>query len=527
MTKPMALFGAILICQLVASAAMPTRASAADAASQPASQMAPQTTPEPSSAAQPQSSAEPAAPAAAELGTDPLERSLYRRLTPSLVGVKFTWNYELSRIELVGPGVVVSDQGLIMLPIDAISSGLPDKQLRDFKILIPSREHDTKEIDATFMGRDERNSVAFVMPKAAATSGPTAAIAAKADAAVVWHPVKFVSKPFEVGDCVYSIGLLGKPAGYESYIARSRVSAQLRGDVPQVLTESGLTSVGSVVVDPSGDAVGWVNAQNGQLFLSSPGGPRQNDTLAPIYQPPRMFTPSAEFLQSLADPPSPQHPIHIPWMGLPGLTGLQKEVAELFGLQDQPAVQVGDVIPDSPAERAGIKIGQAIVKINGQPMPLGDEPDDTADMLRRMIVRMKPGDVVKLTVINQPGAKPHDLTVTLEERPPRPNTAQRFYAEDLGFGVRDVTFEDTYERHKPRDTKGVVVTVLKNGAPAAAAHLAPNDLVTELDGQSVTSLDQFKQIYQALRKDRPHDAAVMVVSKLDGSTQTIRIEAPQ
>jgi serine protease Do len=509
MKNPAACLGAILIWLL--ASLLTTSAVAADATSQPASQIA--------------SPVAVQAPGS-ETGTDELERALYKRLTPSLVGVKFTWNYELGRIELVGPGVVVSEQGLVMVPLDAINGGLPDKQLRDFKILIPSREHDTKEIDAVFMGRDERNSVAFVMPKATTTSGPGKSDADK-NQTIVWHAIKFVSKPLDIGDCVYSVGLLGKPAGYESYIARSHVSATLRGDIPQVLAESGLTSVGSVVVDPSGDAVGWVNAQNGQLFLSSPGGARQNDPLIPIYQPPRMFTASAEFLQSLADPPSPGHPIRIPWMGLPGLTGLQKEVAEVFGLQDQPAVYVGDVIPDSPAERAGIKQDQVIVKINGQPMPRGDEPDDTADMLRRMILRMKPGDVVKLTAIDKPGAAPHELSVKLEERPPRPNTAERFYAEDLGFGVRDVTFEDTYARHKPRDTKGVVVTVLKNGAPAAAAHLQPNDLVSELDGQSVTSLGQFKQVYQSLRKDRSHDAAVMVVNRLDGTTQTIRVEAPQ
>jgi hypothetical protein len=227
-----------------------------------------------------------AAAPAADSATDSLERSLYHKLTPSLVGVKFTWNYELSRIELVAPGVVVSDQGLVMVPIDAINTGLPDKQLRDFKILIPSREHDTREIDATFMGRDERNSVAFVVPRRTSTSGPAGA---SPNPPIVWQPVKFVSKPLDVGDSVYSIGLLGKPAGYESYIARSRISALLRGDIPQFLAESGLTSVGSVIVDPSGDAVGWINAQNGQLFLSSPGG-RQSDTLLPIYQPPRMFT---------------------------------------------------------------------------------------------------------------------------------------------------------------------------------------------------------------------------------------------
>lgn len=463
-----------------------------------------------------------AAPAteSAREGNDPVARELYRKLTPSVVGVKFTWNYELSRLELVAPGIVVSDDGMVMFPMEAVSLSLPDKQLKDFKILIPSRDHDVVEIDATFLGRDERNNVAFVMAKAPTTQK------AGDKAAQKWQAVKFVDKPLEVGDCVYSVGLLGKAAGYESYISRSSVSATLRGDIAQVLTESGLTAVGSVVTDVEGDAVGWVNAQNGQLFLSSPGD-RGNDPLVPIFQPPRFFTPTREFAQSLADPPSVEKPIRIPWMGLPDLTGVPKEVAQVFGLENQPAAQVGDVVPGSPAEKAGLKIGQALVKINGAALPRGDEPDDVPEMLRRMIMRMKPGDQVQLSVMDKPGAPLHELTVKLEERPARPNTAKRYYSEDLGFGVREVTFEDTFARHKPADTKGVVVTVLKNGAPAAAAHLGFNDLVIEFDGQPVEGLDQFVKSYEALRKDRPRDAAVLVVMKLDGTTQTIRIEAPQ
>jgi S1-C subfamily serine protease len=447
-------------------------------------------------------------------GMDSMARDVYRRVTPSLVGVKFTWSAELGRVELVGPGVVVSDDGLVMVPIEVVNQRFPDTQLKEFKIVIPSRDRDAEEVPAKFLGRDERNNVAFV--KAVVGSGGKARH---------WTPVKFVDRPVEVGDLVYSVGLLGKSAGYESYVAQTRVAANVRGDIPMSLTQAGLTSVGSVVVDRAGDAVGWVNAQGGQIFLSTPGEQRAEPMVA-IMQPPRFFTGAHEFEQSLRDPPTGES-IKIPWVGLPGLTGLPHSVAVMFGLENQPAVQVGDVVPGSPSDKAGIRVGWTIVKMDGQALPRGDEPEDTTEMLHREIMRHHVGDVLKLSVMEKAGAPLKEIDVKLEERPPGPNVAKRFFAEDMGFGVHDVTFEDLYPRRKPMGTKGVVVTVVKPGAPASAAKLQRDDLVTEFNGQPVEGLDQFTTSYEELRKTRPTDAAVLVVMKLDGTTETIRIEAPQ
>ena len=53
-----------------------------------------------------------------------------------------------------------------------------------------------------------------------------------------------------------------------------------------------------------------------------------------------------------------------------------------------------------------------------------------------------------------------------------------------------------------------------------------NDLITEMNGDPVAGLEQFRKAYEAFRKERPRDAIVLVVLR-DGSTQTIRIEPPQ
>src|SRR5205085_11777219 len=60
-------------------------------------------------------------------------RNLYETVTPSLVGVQYTWEYEFGKVDFVAEGVVVSSNGLIIFPLAAISPQIPDVQLTDFK----------------------------------------------------------------------------------------------------------------------------------------------------------------------------------------------------------------------------------------------------------------------------------------------------------------------------------------------------------------------------------------------------------
>lgn len=441
-------------------------------------------------------------------------QALYDRVTPSLVAVQFSWTYEFGKVELVGPGVVVSDDGLVLVPGDIINPAFPDEQLTDFKIIVPGIDKDDEEIDAVLQGRDQRNNVSLV--KAKAGNGHT------------WKAVKFEDQPVSIGEPLYAVGILAKPAGYRSFLSEGTVSAQIRGEIPNVLVSGALSAVGAPVFTEDGKAIGLVNtATYGPPYLHRSGGSEDINPMAPILAPPRLFTPTSQFIQALTDPPTPDKPIKLSWIGLPQLTGISKDVAQVFGLQNQPAIEIGDIVPDSPAAQAGMKVGQKIVKVNGQPLTRGDEPDELPTILHRQLLRMKIGDKVTFSVLTKKGQPLQDMVLTLGERPPEPSAVKRFYADDLGFGAREVTFDDTYRRKKPANFPGVVVTVLKPAGAAVSAKLEREDLITDLNNSPVTSLEGFKHDYQALRDDKPKEAIVLVVMKTDGTTQTIRIEPPQ
>lgn len=446
-------------------------------------------------------------------------RALYERVAPSLVAVEFTWAYEFGRMEFVTPGVVVRDDGLVMIPLTAVGTGLPDDQLVDFKIIVPGGDRDDDEVEAVFQGRDERTALAFVLPKSSAER--------------TWTPVRFAEPAsLNVGDQIASVGMLPKEAGYRALLATGTLAAKLRGEVPAwVVTGGGLAAVGAPVFSGAGDsAVGYVNLHQGQqpfLHTSSQNPRQQVNALTAVVNPPRFFIPASEVLLSLGNPPTPQQPLVLPWIGTPQLTGLEPEVAEAFGLKNQPAIEIGDVVPNSPADRAGLKVGQKIIKLNGRPLERGDQPDELPDIFSRNIRRLPVGSEITLTVLAARDEPPRDVTVTLEPRPRRQNELRRYWAEDLGFSTRDLVFEDTYVRKQADDFKGVIVALVKREGAAAAATLETGDIITSLNGQPVANLEGFEAAYRALRKEKPTEPIVLVVLKPDSTTKTVKIEPPR
>src|SRR5688572_24667970 len=88
-------------------------------------------------------------------------RQLYERISPSIVAVQYVWETELGRRELTGTGVIVSADGLVVMSIGVVDPRIPDDQMQDFRIIVPQKDADPLEVDATFAGRDERTNLAF------------------------------------------------------------------------------------------------------------------------------------------------------------------------------------------------------------------------------------------------------------------------------------------------------------------------------------------------------------------------------
>ncbi len=126
------------------------------------------------------------------------------------------------------------------------------------------------------------------------------------------------------------------------------------------------------------------------------------------------------------------------------------EIAKEFGLSEPTGALVGSVEADKPAGRAGLKRGDIILKVNGQPVT-------SANDLRLRISQTSPGTSVDLTIWRD--SKTQDVKVQLGESPPD-QTAKSGQGEEVapvltpGMQVQDLTPDMTQELQVPAGTHG-------------------------------------------------------------------------
>jgi serine protease Do len=178
-----------------------------------------------------------------------------------------------------------------------------------------------------------------------------------------------------------------------------------------------------------------------------------------------------------------------------------------FNAQENPAVAriygsgitISNVVPNSPAERAGLKTGDTIVSVDGKPVKNGDEL--VADIAAR-----KPGAKVGLGYLRN--GKKEETTVTVADRAKL--FASRLGEDEesgeestpkqskLGITVRPLT-DDMANRLNVPSGQGVIVQEVKPGSFADDVGLTRGDVILEVNKQPVNSQEDFDKIQSGLK----------------------------
>jgi serine protease Do len=179
-----------------------------------------------------------------------------------------------------------------------------------------------------------------------------------------------------------------------------------------------------------------------------------------------------------------------------GIVPVTDEVKDAFGLPEARGALVQYVEPGKPADRAGIQKGDIIVEIDGRKINTNRELIDHISYL-------PVGSSVHLTVIRNGARK--TLTANTAERPLE---AERDKAEDnnspeparnkLGMSVQEITPQLRQEYGIDENVRGVVVTHVKEVSPAGDA-VAQGDVITEVQGERVTNVNEFRTAVDRIR----------------------------
>jgi len=169
------------------------------------------------------------------------------------------------------------------------------------------------------------------------------------------------------------------------------------------------------------------------------------------------------------------------WLGV-SIQDITEDIAKNLKLKSQEGVLVADVFKDDPADKAGIQTGDVIVALNGKKV------QDTHELLM-VVAGIKVGETVKVTIMREGTEKV--FTVRIAERPERELLAKRERSgEFFGMTVQEITPEIADHLGLP-DTKGVIVSEVKQGGPADQAGIQPGDIILQVNRTKIQSLKEY------------------------------------
>ncbi len=181
------------------------------------------------------------------------------------------------------------------------------------------------------------------------------------------------------------------------------------------------------------------------------------------------------------------------------ITAVDAQAYEDYGLTTREGAVVAAVSPDGPADAAGIQPGDVIVEYNGRRVPNRDE-------LVSMVTRTAPGTTVPVKVLRN--AKPVSLNVTVGELDLEAEAGgaeeESLTEESAGFGMSldDVSPDIARRLELPRATQGALVTDLDPAGLAAGAGVRRFDVITQINGEPVTSAADAVRKLQAIEQGR-------------------------
>jgi serine protease Do len=175
------------------------------------------------------------------------------------------------------------------------------------------------------------------------------------------------------------------------------------------------------------------------------------------------------------------------------ITNLDQDTAEAFGLPSRDGALVAEVVPGRAADKGGVRHGDIVIEIDGEPI------EDTRQLIDT-VSAMPPGTEVELTVVRD--GKRMVIEVELEERdavgeategdaePSRENDT----AERVGISVSELTQQMRRMYGLDDGIRGLVITRVSSVSPAADEGLDRGDIVVEANGEPVSTTNELAAI---------------------------------
>ena len=291
------------------------------------------------------------------------------------------------------------------------------------------------------------------------------------------------SDELKVGEWVLAIG---SPFGFDHSVTAGIVSAKGRSlptdnYVPFIQTDVAINpgNSGGPLFNLDGEVIG-INSQ----IYSRTGGFMGLSFAIPI-----------EMAVDVADQIKETGHVSRGWLGVL-IQEVNRDLAESFGMDNPHGALVAKVLDNSPAENAGLQVGDVIVEFNGKkvmrssslpPLVGRSSVGKNADVT---IIRDKNRQIVKVKIEELPTIT--QAAYTPEKDEPKKSTA-------LGMSVNPLSNSD---RKKLKLDAGVQVIDVEESGAARDAGIQKGDVITMIDNQEISSVEKFEEVAEDLKSGK-------------------------
>lgn len=348
----------------------------------------------------------------------------------------------------VGTGVIVSRDGYIVTNNHVV---------RDASSITVTLS-DNRSFDAKIVGTDEKTDLAVL----------------KINASDLYPADLGDSDSLSVGEWVLAVG---NPFGLTHTVTAGIISATGRANVGIADYEDFIQT--DAAINP-GNSGGPLVSLDGKVIGINTAIATRTGTYEGIG-----FAIPSNMVRQVVDAIVKEGKVVRGWLGV-AIQNLTDDLAASFRFEGREGVLVGDVTPGGPAERAGVRPEDIIVRYNGRKV-------SDVNQLRNLVAATRPGEKVELEVFRD--GRGQTLRVEVGELASGQAMAANVGAEpsDLGLTVETLTPQVAEALNLRRAERGALVTHVQPESPAERCGLARGDVIIAVGDEPIEDAGELRK----------------------------------
>jgi serine protease Do len=190
------------------------------------------------------------------------------------------------------------------------------------------------------------------------------------------------------------------------------------------------------------------------------------------------------------------------WLGV-RIQEVTKEIADVENLKNTEGALIASVGEKSPAEKAGLKPGDIILKFDGKKI-------DTMRALPKLVSRTEVGKLVELEIWRNKKRITKNLTLgrlessedfkaEMQSKEKPKDKTKDTDIETLKISVRDITANEIQSRKLEKNLKGVVISEISNKSPLAGI-LQVGDIILEVQKNKISNARELNSLIKSIYK---------------------------